>query len=97
MVGDNESQKLSSWYPEDALRGVEHHVVLPQIVKGLLQIRYKAILLLRHNGDVVHICVDVSPDLIRQALLHSALIRCSCVFQTEWYCDIAICAIRCYE
>jgi hypothetical protein len=79
-VGDNESQKLPSWYPEDALGGVEHHVVLPQIFERLLQIRYKAFLLLGHNSDVIHICVDIPSDLIRQTLLHGALVRCSCVF-----------------
>jgi hypothetical protein len=53
-----------------------------RVIEGRMQIRYEVVLLFGHDGDVVHVCMDIATNLVRGALLHGALVGGSLVLQT---------------
>ena len=44
-VRDKKTQELACWYTKDTFGRVKHHLVDPEIVKGLFQIIYQGLFL----------------------------------------------------
>ena len=64
---DNEAKEFSSWYAKYALQRIQHHLVLPEIVKGFLQVADQVGALPCHDCNVVDVGVDVPAYLLLQA------------------------------
>jgi hypothetical protein len=83
-------QGVGGWHAESALGRVELHPESSQIGEDFSQIVQEGTRLLRFHDDIVHVCVNISADLILQAFFHAPLVGGACIFQAEWHSRVAI-------
>ena len=60
---DQKTQELTWWHAKDTFIQVKHHFVNLEIVRGLLQIIYQGLLLSGFHHNVVHISMNIAPNL----------------------------------
>ena len=73
-VGHQKTQKLAGRDSKNTLRRVKHHFVDPEAIEGLLQICDQGFLLPGFYHYIIHISMNIAPNLIMKTILHAALI-----------------------
>jgi hypothetical protein len=63
VMRNYEAKEFSGWHPEDALRGIEHHIVFPKIFEGFLKVANKIVSFPAHHHDAGNIRVYVPANL----------------------------------
>ena len=67
-------QKFTWRHTKDTLGRVKHHFVDPEIVKSFFQIIQESLLLPRLNHNIIHMCMNVAPNLTMKTILNTVLI-----------------------
>ena len=75
-VRNQETQELPCGNTKYTLGRVKHHLVNPEIIKGFSKIIYQGLLLPRFNHDIIHIGMNVAPNLVMKTILNTMLINC---------------------
>src|SRR3989337_3212042 len=73
---NQKTQELAYWHTKDTPGQVKHHLVDPEIVKGLFQIIYQGLLLPGFHNNIIHISMNIASNLVKKAILNTPLISC---------------------
>jgi hypothetical protein len=96
-LGDNVSQQHAARHPEDAFFGVRFHPVSPQAIERNAQIVDQVVRLPCFYDYVIYIRLNGLPDVVSENVLHTSLIRSTCVSEAKWHHHIAKHAELCDE
>jgi hypothetical protein len=89
LLGNNVSQQHAARHPEDTLFGVQFHPVGPQIVERGAQVANKVVRLSGLHDYVVYVCLNGSPDVVSENMLHTPLVLSAHISEAKWHCYIA--------
>ena len=73
----------------NTLGRVKHHLVYPEIIKGFPQIIYQGFLLPGLNHNIIHIGMNIAPNLVMKTILHTTLISCLGTLEPKGHRNIA--------
>jgi hypothetical protein len=71
---DNESEQHTPRNPENAFLKIEPDAVPPKPFEGRLEVGYEIFGSLGLNYDVIHVCLNSSPDEVPKTLEHTSLL-----------------------
>ena len=71
---NQKTQELACRNTKNTLGRVKHHLVDPEITKGLPQIVYQGLLLSGFYHNIIHIGMNVAPNLIMKTILYAPLV-----------------------
>ena len=88
-VRNQKTQELACRNTKNKLGRVKHHLVDPEIIKGFSQIIYQSFLLYGFNHNVIHISMNIAPNLFMKTVLHATLISRLCTLESKGHGYIA--------
>src|SRR3954462_14082485 len=89
-LGNEKSQELAGWDPENTLLRIELDLICSQVCKRLSEVVQECDSLDRLHHQIVHIHMKVSAELGMRASLDRTLICGTSILQTERHGDITI-------
>jgi hypothetical protein len=89
-LGDDVSQQLASWHAEDTFFGVQLHPISPLAAKRDAEVVNQVVRLPGFHVYIVYVCLDGSPDVIPENVLHTSLVCSARISETERHCHVAI-------
>src|SRR3954462_11711875 len=89
-LGNEKSQELAGWDPENTLLGVDPDLICSQVCESFSEVVQECDSLDRLHNQIIHIYVKVSAELSVRASLDRTLICGTSILQPKRHGDITI-------
>jgi hypothetical protein len=88
-LGNNISQQHAARHHEDAFFGVQFYLVGPQAIKRGAQVGNQVVRLPGFHTYVIYVCLNSSPDVVSENVLHTPLVRTAHISEAKWHRYVA--------
>jgi hypothetical protein len=89
LLGNNVSQQHATRHPEDTFFGVQFHPVGLQAIERRVQVVNQVVRLPGFHDYVVYVCLNGSPNVVTENVLHTLLVRSARISEAKWHRYIA--------
>ena len=77
------------YYRSNPFSRIKHHLIDPEVTKGLPQVIYQGFLLPMFHHNIIHISLNIAPNLFMKTILNTALMSRICTLEPKRHGHIA--------